>query len=45
MLAINCYYAAIEHGSSGLAAPTYDIREVRHEQSLTCLQLETDTEA
>ena len=36
MLAFNCYYGAIEFGSSGLAAPTGLIREARHEQSLTC---------
>ena len=35
MLAFNCYYDAIEHNSSGLAAPTELIREARHEQSLT----------
>ena len=35
MLAFNCYYRGIEHGSSGLAAPTELIREARHEQSLT----------
>ena len=42
MLAFNCYYAK-EHGSSGLAAPMELIREVRHEHSLKCQQLETDT--
>ena len=36
MLAFNCYYDAIELKSIGLAAPTELIREVRHEQSLTC---------
>ena len=45
MLAFNCYYGAIERGSSGLAAPTELIREARHEQSLTCQQSEKDTKA
>ena len=43
MLAFNCYYNVIEYGSSGLAAPTELIREARHEQSLTCLQVEQYT--
>jgi len=42
MLAFNCYYGAIEYGSSGLAAPTELIREARHEQSLTCQRMERD---
>ena len=45
MLAFNCYYGAIEFGSSGLAAPTDLIREARHEQPLTCQKLGKDTEA
>ena len=42
MLAFNCYYGAIECDSSGLAAPMKLIREVRHEQSLTCQKLGKD---
>ena len=37
MLAFNCYYGAIGFDSSGLAAPTEIIREVRHEQTQTSI--------
>ena len=45
MLAFNCYHVAIGFNPIGLAAPTELIREARHEQPLTCQNLQMDTYA